>query len=644
MATGLADEAKGKRLKPRPLLDTIKCPDDLKRLAPEQLPILAAEVREELLDVVAATGGHLASNLGMVELTIALLRVFDPPADKFVWDTGHQAYVYKLLTGRRQLFQSLRQDDGCCGFLHREESPYDVFGAGHAGTAISAATGMAVARDRKNSREHVIAVVGDGAIGCGPSLEGLNNVSEATRDMIIILNDNKMSIAPNVGALHRYLNRLISDEHYNRVKDMAAHAMDRIPLVGHRLRVGMRRMEEAAKSMLVPGLIFEELGLRYIGPLDGHDLNALIETLSNVEKLHQPLLVHVLTQKGRGYQHAEKSPELFHGLSRFDIASGKPVKNGSAGEVCFSDSFGKCLEKAMEQNQQIVAITAGMCGGTGLNGIRDKHPDRFHDVGIAEEHAVLFAAGMAAQGLQPVVAIYATFMQRAMDYVFHDVCLQNLPVIFALDRAGIVPDGPTHHGILDLAFWQTLPNLAILQPADEPEMNDMLKLLLEKRVPAMIRYPKADSAPLSRPCHTPLAWQKAEIVRQGKDAALWCLGRETATGLMVAEKLAEQGLDMAVVNTRFLKPFDAELLREQAGQMPIITLEDHALTGGLATLTDQLLAGRDHVRLLHKGWPQEEYIPWGSIAGIRRKYRMLPEQIVEDITRFMAATASNNIR
>ncbi len=623
-------------MKPRPLLDTIKCPADVRRLERSQLADLAREIRDELIDVVSARGGHLASNLGVVELTIALVYNFDLDRDSVIWDTGHQGYVYKLLTGRRELFQSLRQDDGCCGFLHREESPYDVFGAGHAGTAVSAAIGFAAARDYLEEDKRVVAVLGDGAMGCGVSLEGLNSIIEATKDLVLVLNDNKMSIAPNVGALSRYLNRLISGEHYNRLKDIAAETVSRIPKFGFRIRDGVRRVEEAAKGMLIPGLIFEELGLRYMGPLDGHDLDELVDTFANIRKLKQPLVVHVLTEKGHGYEFAEQSPETFHGMSAFDRDSGEPLRPATARSpecVTFSDSFGSCLLRQLENDSRVVAITAGMCKGTGLKDVRETYPERLCDVGIAEEHAVVFAAGMAAAGMKPVVAIYASFMQRAMDYVFHDVCLQELPVVFCLDRSGIVADGPTHHGIYDLPFWRQLPNLSILQPADSSELWQMLECALAQNSPAVIRYPKGDASDIENNTSS-VEWGKAAVLRDGSDVSLWCVGREATRGLDIARALEKRGIQATVVNPRFVKPFDADLLREHAAAMPIVTLEDHAVAAGFGSMIAAELMQTVQAKLLVKGWP-DAFIPWGSDQGIRRKFRLTTSQLTEDIAGFL---------
>lgn len=619
-----------------PLLDKIKQPSDLGSMTPSQMRDLAVEIRGELLETVAANGGHLASNLGVVELTISLLRVFHEENDQIVWDTGHQAYVYKLLTGRHELFRSLRQHRGCCGFPLRQESDYDIFGTGHAGTAISAATGICVANEQLNLYGRTVAVVGDGALGCGISLEGLNNVIESTNRLIIILNDNKMSISPNVGALSRYLNKIISGRRYNRLKGVISRGVEKVPKVGRGLHRVISRIQESVKNLLIPGMFFEELGFRYIGPLNGHDLNELTSTLERLKPLdEQPLLIHVITEKGHGYEPAEKDPATFHGVGKFEPETGKIFKKTDPGNKApsFGACFGNTLEKMLRENSRVTAITAGMCDGTGMKNIRNKFPKRFYDVGIAEEHAVVFAAGLAAQGMRPVVAIYASFMQRAFDYVFHDVALQNLPVIFCLDRAGAVPDGPTHHGIHDLGFWQSVPNITVMQPADPLELTEMLQSALKQEGPALIRYPKRDqNEDVYKNRERPkIKLGKAIFLREGKDVSLWCLGPETKLGLEAAEKLAENNIQADVVNVRFLKPFDRELLLEQAQSKLIVTIEDHTLTGGLASLVNAALCNQNQARIRNFGWPDEEIVPWGSIDDLRERFGLTPENIARQI-------------
>lgn len=619
-----------------PVLDSVAGASDLRKLSRPELIQLAEEIRGELIGTVADRGGHLASNLGVVELTIALLRVFDPDSDRIVWDTGHQGYVYKLLTGRRKLLQSLRQDDGCCGFLLRDEDPSDVFGAGHAGTALSAALGIAAARDSRGDTDaKVLAVVGDGAIGTGVSLEGINSMVDTTRDLILVLNDNKMSISPNVGALSRYLNRIIAGERYIAIKRFFAGQICRIPRFGHWLKKRIERVEAAVKSLLVPGGFFEQLGIKYIGPLDGHDLGELLTTFESVRKVGRPLVVHVLTEKGRGYKFAERDPEMFHAVRPFDRNTGLPAGADSSPARRYSRFFGDALCELFGQDDRIVAVTAGMCRGTGLDPIRDRFPDRFFDVGIAEEHAVVLAAGMAVEGLRPVVAIYASFMQRAMDYVFHDVCLQNLPVVFCLDRAGIVQDGPTHHGIQDLGFWRTIPGLDVLQPADGPELKEMLRMAVARGKPVMIRYPKDSAEALPVAQRDELSRGRAEILREGTDVAVWALGRKAEMALGLAEDLEQAGVSAAVVNPRFVVPFDRNLLlRQVAGGMPVVTLEDHCVQGGFADVVREALVEQEGVRLLCRGWPRQ-IIPWGTQEGICRKFRLDRESLVSDIREFL---------
>ncbi|MFA7184092.1 MAG: 1-deoxy-D-xylulose-5-phosphate synthase [Victivallales bacterium] len=612
------------------LLDTIQSPDDLKKLSVEELPALASEIREMLINTVSQTGGHLASNLGVVELTIALHYVFNTPKDKLVWDVGHQGYVHKLLTGRKELFKKLRNYNGCLGFLSPDESEYDCFGAGHAGTAISAALGMAVAAERRGSDDKVVAIVGDGSLNCGISLEGLNNVSANTRKLIIILNDNKMSISQNVGAIPSSLNRIISGRGYNRFKNVVKMIMSKVP-AHHGINRVINKIEETAKGIFLPGVFFEELGLRYIGPLDGHDLPRLIRTLDVLKNPERSLLVHVITEKGRGYQPAEDAPEKFHGLAAFDRATGK--SNGESG-LTFSGAFGKTMLELAEKEPGLAVITAAMAQGTGLSEFSMKYPGKFYDVGIAEEHAVVFAAGLAAAGLRPVVAIYATFIQRALDCVFHDVCLQNLPVIFCLDRSGIVEDGPTHHGINDLAFFRGLPNLTVMAPKDENELRDMIFTAYEMKSPVVIRYPRGGSKRVNELSANPSATVKtaAEVMREGKDAAIWAMGPEVFTALGIAEELAKRNMEITVVNTRFLRPFDAELLKRQAAEMPIFTLEDCRTIGGLASEVDETLINCAHKSIIHFGW-KSEIIPHGSAEKLRENHGLGKNEIIEEVLR-----------
>lgn len=611
------------------ILDAIESPRDLKKLDSSQRTRLAAEIRKELLSVISRNGGHLAPNLGVVELTIALHTAFESPKDKIIWDVSHQGYVHKLLTGRREFFKTLRQDDGCCGFLTREESDHDAFGAGHAGTAISAALGFAAARDMKKQNHKIVAVVGDGSLNCGITLEGLNSVCETTKDFIIILNDNKMSISRNVGAMAQYLNRIITGKGYNRFKLFIRNLVLKIPAVGHKIARRISRIEEAAKSMLVRGVIFEELGIRYIGPIDGHDTEELIRVFDVVKTFDQPVLVHVITEKGRGCSYAEASPEIFHGTQAFDPDTGSSAKNGIS--PTFSSAFGKAICSLAQKNKDTIAICAAMAYGTGLAKFAKSFPERFFDVGIAEEHAVVFAGGLAAEGLRPVVAIYATFIQRSLDYIMHDISLQNLPVIFCLDRAGIVDDGPTHHGIYDISFLRSLPNISILQPKDGEELRNMLFAAYERKSPVVIRYPRASCADFDE--NSPaseIPWGKAEILCQGSDISIWALGNECKTALEVADMLKRKNIIASVVNTRFLKPLDRDLLLAQAAKMPVVTIENSCMIGGLASAIDEILVANQGFKVRHFGW-DDTIIPHGTIQGIREKFAFTAENISKKI-------------
>lgn len=616
-------------------LKNINAPEQIKELSTTELKSVCDQIRHELIDVTGKHGGHLGSNMGVVELTVALHKVFNSPKDKFIFDVSHQGYVHKILTGRREFLHTLRQTDGCSGFLQREESKHDHFGAGHAGTALSAALGFAAARDNKGTDEKVIAIVGDGGLGCGISLEALNNVVETTKDIIIILNDNKMSISPNVGGMSKYLNRIITDCRYNNFKSSMADLVKKIPGIGGSLKNGISKLEEAAKGLLIPGIIFEELGLRYFGPVDGHDIGELCATLEKIKHLNQPVILHLLTEKGHGFEDAKDDPEKCHGFKKKDVSSkdSDPISPVKPKGQSFSSIFGDHLCNMAEKDEKVVAITAGMLSGTGMTKFKDAYPDRVYDVGIAEEHGTIFAAGMAASGLKPVVGIYATFMQRAMDCVYHDICLQNLPVIFCMDRGGIVEDGPTHHGIIDVSFWRSLPNIHILQPRDETEMRQMMDMALTIDGPSIIRYPKSESTDLKVP-RAELELGKSEVVKEGKDGVIWASGRETLYALTTAEILSEKGIDIKVVNARFLEPFDSEALLADSEKMPVITLEDHCIEGGLASICSELLVNKNHRGLLPKALPKQ-IIPWGKTTDLREKFGLLPEQIAEDIEKFL---------
>ena len=594
------------------ILNTVNSPEDLKKMRPEDLPHLAEEIRALIINTVSANGGHLSSNLGTVELTIALLRVFAPPQDKLIWDVSHQAYAYKILTGRRDAFPTLRQTGGISGFLSRGESEFDAFGAGHAGTALSAALGMATARDRSRGGEHVVAVVGDGALGCGTSFEALNNVALTTRRLIVILNDNEMSISANVGALARCMGRLLTHPRYNRWKsNVERFAREKLHMSW--LSRTYLRMEEAVKGLFLRSILFEEFGLRYIGPIDGHSLPSLLSSLEIAKNSDEPILVHVTTQKGRGYAFAEAEPDIWHGTGAFESKTGRQLK--SAGALKYSDVFGQAMERLAQGNDRIVAITAAMSVGTGLANFSRRFPDRFFDVGIAEEHAVIFAAGMAARSFLPVVAVYSTFAQRIVDYVIHDVCLQNLPVIFCLDRAGIVgDDGPTHHGLFDIALFRAVPGLVMMQPKDEPELAGMIAAAAAWKKPAMIRYPRGcgPGNPVP-PEPAVIEFGKAEVITKGDAVQIWALGDMLPLAQRAAQKISKAGFKTGVVNPRFIAPLDADLLRQQAARAQcIVTIENAVVNGGFGSAVQEALAGMDfRGKALRFGWPNI-FIPHGA--------------------------------
>jgi 1-deoxy-D-xylulose-5-phosphate synthase len=613
------------------ILARIEGPRDLDGLSMAELELLCGEIRKEIIETISHTGGHLAANLGVVELTVALLRVFGPPDDKIVIDTGHQSYTYKLLTGRRDRFCTLRQHGGLSGFQRRSESEYDAFGAGHAGTALSAALGMAVARDLQGGDNHVVAVLGDAAASCGLSLEAFNNVATTTQRLVVILNDNEMSIGENVGSLSRHLGSLLASPRYNRWKRRLEHAARRMRMGSFRSLY--YRLEESIKGLFLRSVIFEELGLRYIGPVDGHDIEALIDALKIARVSDRPILLHVSTRKGKGYSFAEAHPEKWHGASCFDVDSGDSLSAPTS--PGYSKVFGTALERLAAADERIVAITAGMCAGTGLAGFGDRFPDRLYDVGIAEEHAVVFAAGLAAEGMRPVFAVYSTFMQRAVDCLIHDVALQNLPVVFCLDRAGVVgDDGPTHHGLFDIALLRPVPGLVMMQPKDEPELCHMLETAFDYGKPVVIRYPRGTGPGLAVPdTFESLPIGKAEVLRPGTTVQIWALGDMLPIAKEVADRLAEQGIETGIVNPRFIKPLDTVLLGEQAATARVIvTLENGVISGGFGSgVVSALCEAGLVIPVITCGWP-DEFVPHGATDKLRELHGLTPASIVARIT------------
>lgn len=586
------------------LLDAIDSPEGLKRLAIRQLPQLAEEIREELLTVVSKLGGHLASSLGAVELCLALHHVFNAPTDQLIWDMGYQAYAHKLLTGRRSKIQTLKQLGGLSGFNNKDESPYDLFTTGHGGTCLSTAMGLALARDQANRQHHVVAIIGDASLGEGMALEALNHIGHVKPNLLVILNDNKMSIAPPVGGLSRYLNRIITNPLYNRIRHELEELVERMPKGARLVRLG-HKVEESLKGLLVPGLLFEELGFRYVGPIDGHNLNELVSTLKAVKRLDGPILVHVLTIKGKGFRPAEQDPERFHKIEPFDLATGQPRAQGPKPKAqgarprtsslkptaTFTEAFSEELVRLAQVDERIIAITAAMPEGTGLAVFRDRFPKRYFDVGMAEQHALGLAAGLARAGLRPVVAIYSTFLQRAYDQIMHEVCLQKLPIVLAIDRAGLVgEDGPTHHGVFDLAYLRVLPNLIVMAPKDPGELKEMLRFSLEMQGPVAIRYARGGvmGEPLGKCAR--IALEKAELLQQGKDLAMLALGSLVYPALEASARLRAVGIEAAVINGRFVKPLDQGLLRQLATQMgALVTIEEAQLAGGFGSAVSEAL-------------------------------------------------------
>ena len=612
------------------MMDHIKSPSDLRKLKQEELVGLSAELRERLVEVVSKTGGHLASNLGVTELTVAMHYVFNTPEDKIVWDVGHQAYVHKMLTCRADKFHTIRQYGGLSGFPKRCESEYDTFDTGHSGTSISAALGMACARDLDRKNYKVIAVTGDASLSNGMSFEAINNAGHLQKDLIVILNDNEMSISANVGALANYLDKIGTDDRYLKVKENIKRIIKKSKFLGVPLvRVG-RVIEESIKGVISSGMLFEELGFRYFGPIDGHNIKILVDTLRSIKRFKEPVLLHVVTTKGKGYRPAENDPTSFHGTPAFEIESGEA---NTGAKRTYTGVFGECLVELAKTNKKIVAITAAMSSGTGLEAFKDKYPERFFDVGIAEEHAVTFAAGLAVDGYLPVVAMYSSFLQRAYDQVLHDVATQNLHVIFAIDRAGIVgDDGETHQGVFDVSYLRHIPNMTLMAPADEPEFREMLALAAELEGGVAIRYPRGEIVTDKIGGKAKVAVGKAATVRTGSDACIISLGSKLREALKAAEILKAKGIKVGVINARFVKPFDKATLKSAAKRYKaLVIVEENMLAGGFGSAVLEYFnenAVQANVKLL--GLP-DKFIEHGHRSLLLKKYGLNGEGIAAGV-------------
>ena len=617
------------------LLECIQSPDDVKKLTEAELPKLAAEIRERIIQTTSQNGGHVGPNLGVVELTIGLHRVFNTPKDRFIFDVAHQGYVHKLLTGRNgEAFDKIRQCGGLSGFLNRSESAHDAFGAGHAGTALSAALGMATARDKRGSDEHVVAVCGDAAFTCGITMEALNNVATSTKRLIIILNDNKWSIAKNVGALPRYFNELITNPLYNRLNDDVESLLQKMPGGESIIQLGSKWKKET-KDFLVPSSLFEKFNVRYIGPIDGHDQAQVERYLEFAKQAEQPVLLHILTNKGKGYDVALKNPERFHGASPFDITTGKSAPaTGNPGPK-YQDVMGNTLVKLAKDDQNIVGITAAMPSGTGLNILEQALPEQFIDVGIAEEHAVLAAAGMATSGFHPVCAIYSTFLQRAYDQLIHDVALQNLPVMFCLDRAGLSPnDGATHHGLFDLSYLRNIPGAVVMAPSNEDELADMMATGIAYQGPSFVRYPRGEGpgTPIKQ---SPQALELgiAHRLHPEGEIEIWAIGSMVADAELLAKQLNDQGIQAGVINARFVKPLDTKRLLESAHcSSLIVTMEDNIISGGFGTAVMEALQANNCLHAVERiGWPDQFVEHGSSVAALRETVGLNPQSILDRV-------------
>jgi len=628
------------------ILQNINSPQDLQPLSLDELNQLAREIREEIIHTVSKNGGHLAPNLGVVELTLALHRVFNSPTDKIIWDVGHQSYTHKLLTARRERFHTLRQFGGLSGFPNPSESEHDAFVTGHSSTSISAALGIALARDLKGENNHVVAVIGDGAMTGGMAFEALNHAGHLKRNLIVILNDNEMSISPNVGGLASYFTRLRTDPMYSRGKDEVEQLLRKIPSIGTTVLKVVDRLKDSLKYLVVPGMFFEELGFFYYGPVDGHNIQSVTSTLKQAKDTPGPVLVHLITRKGKGYRPAENSAAKYHGIGPFDISNGQATKKKTP--PSYTQVFGETLVKEAKGNEKIVAITAAMTGGTGLAEFSSCYPHRFFDVGIAEQHAVTMAAGMAKNGYRPVVAVYSTFLQRAYDQVLHDVCLQNLPVVFAVDRAGLVgDDGPTHHGVFDYSYLRVIPNITIMAPKDENELRSMLKTALQHTGPCAVRYPRGAGEGVSLeddPTTIPVG--KAEVLREGSDITFIAAGNCVSMALAAADALAGQGVETTVLNARFVKPLDEEnILKYAARTGKIITVEENVLAGGFGSAVMEVLVNNrvTGFQLERVGLP-DNFVEHGKPGQLRAKYGLTTDSLIHKALQLLGRTQVPSMR
>ena len=626
-------------------LENINSPADLKKLKREDLPKLAEEIRERLLQVISKTGGHLGSNLGIVELTLAMHYIFDSPVDKFVWDVGHQSYVHKLLTGRKDRFDTLRQYEGLCGFAKREESEYDHWNVGHGGTSISAALGFAKARDLKKEKNKVLAIIGDGSLTAGMAFEGLNHVGHLKPDMIVILNDNEMSISNNVGGMSKHLSQIMTGQVMTKFKKEVDQMLLSIPGIGKEVSDYAHRLDDAVKGMFIPGRLFEDLGFRYMGPLDGHNTDLLIDNLKTASELKGPTLIHVITRKGKGYEIAEEKADVWHGAKPFDIATGE-FKKGKKAPPAYTNVFAETLIELARKDEKIIGITAAMPDGTGISKFGKVFPERTFDVGMAEQHGVGYGGALAIEGFHPVIAIYSTFLQRAYDQVVHDIVGMNLPVTFAMDRSGIVgEDGATHQGLFDIAYMRTLPNMVVMAPKDENELRHMLKTSIYHPGPSALRYPRGSGLGVEMDEEIKeIEIGKGEVIKDGKDLAIIAFGAMVDPSMKTAAMLEESGISVAVINARFAKPIDKNLIMEYAKKTGcIVTTEEHSVQGGFGSAVLEALQDFDeHIPLKTKciGVP-DIVVEHGAPGIIKKDLKLDPEGMFETICSFINVTISS---